>query len=55
MHWILCCLVVAVGVAGCTSDTTSSETTGSLSLDLEVGNIDINESALSPSVLAIDL
>jgi hypothetical protein len=43
MHWILCCLVAATSVAGCTSDTTSSETSGSLSLSLEVGNIDINE------------
>jgi len=43
MHWSLCCLVVAVGVAGCASDTTSGETTGSLSLNLEVDNNDIDE------------
>ena len=43
MHWILCCLVAAVGVAGCSTDTTSSETSGSLSLNLEVGSVDIDE------------
>jgi hypothetical protein len=32
-----------MAVTGCTSDTTSGESTGSLSLNLEVGSIDIDE------------
>jgi hypothetical protein len=44
MHWLLCCLVAAAGVAGCSSDTTSSENTGSLGLSLELADgITINE------------
>ena len=44
MHWILCCLVAAVGVAGCTTDTTSPEASGSLNLNLELApGVVINE------------
>jgi hypothetical protein len=44
MHWILCCLVAAASVAGCTGDTTSSEEGGSLNLNLELApGIVINE------------
>ena len=46
MHWILCCLAVAaVGVAGCSTDTTTSgESTGSLDLNLELApGVVINE------------
>jgi hypothetical protein len=43
MNSILCGLVAAMAVTGCTSDTTSGESTGSLSLNLEVGSIDIDE------------
>ena len=44
MHWILCCLVAAVGVAGCSSDTTTGDTSGSLSLNLELApGVVINE------------
>ena len=45
MHLILCCLVVAAGVAGCSTDTTTSgESTGSLDLSLELApGVVINE------------
>jgi len=44
MHWILCCLTAAIAFAGCTSDGTSSETSGSLNLNLELADgIVINE------------
>ena len=44
MHWIFCCLVAAASVAGCTSDTSTSEESGSLNLNLELAEgIVINE------------
>ena len=44
MHWIFCCLVAAASVAGCTSDTSSGEPSGSLNLNLELAEgIVINE------------
>ena len=45
-HWILCCLAAAAfAFAGCTSDgTTSSDTSGSLALSLELADgVTINE------------
>ena len=44
LRWSLC-LVLGAGLslAGCASETSTSETTGSLSLNLEVGNVEIDE------------
>jgi hypothetical protein len=42
--WSLCFVLGAgLSLAGCASETTTSETTGSLSLNLEVGNVEIKE------------
>jgi len=57
MHWILCCLTVAaVGVAGCSADTTTSgESTGSLDLTLELApGVVINEVRWVISRLAME-
>ncbi|MBW2375012.1 MAG: hypothetical protein JRF55_03340, partial [Deltaproteobacteria bacterium] len=43
MHWSLCCLAIAISVAGCTSDTKSTGINGSLELSLEVGNAEIDK------------
>ncbi len=44
MHWILCCLVAAAGVAGCSTETGERGETGSLSVDLVLaGGIVIDE------------
>jgi len=40
---VVCSLAAAFVFAGCSGDTTSGETTGSLSLNLEVGNVDIDK------------
>jgi Cys-rich repeat protein len=37
-HWSLCCLSLAFAVAGCSTDTTSNDATGSLSVNLELGD-----------------
>ena len=43
MHWILCCVVALAGVAGCSTDTTSGEATGSLNLNLVLaGGVEID-------------
>ena len=44
MQWLVCSLAIALAAAGCATDSTSSENTGSLNLSLELADgITINE------------
>ena len=46
MQWLVCSLAIALAAAGCATDSTSSENTGSLNLSLELADgITINEVA----------